>query len=202
MTTESVRFRKYARRMRELRIHNYPDQPSLEVFSVMQLWTTNEPLLPNLDSLHLWGIQRLFIPFIPFLLSPRITSIFLTFESDLPKTTIASTLTALPTLCPNLQTIKLDPLPRDPMITAAVSRMLLVANRKTLQEFYVDSPSTEEASEVLYKLPNLRSLSVVIDGETLLPSASLPQWRHDKGSPVPGPPLPDTLFPLYTLPGG
>ena len=60
------------------------------------------------------------------------------------------------------------------MITAAISRMLLVTSRNTLQKLRVDSPSTEEASEVVYKLPDLRSLSVVIDEETSLPSASLP----------------------------
>ena len=60
------------------------------------------------------------------------------------------------------------------MVTAAVARMLLVTDRNTLQWLYVDSPLTEEASEVLYKLPNLSSLSVVIDRKALLPSASLP----------------------------
>ena len=38
----------------------------------------------------------------------------------------------------------------------------------------MDSPLTEEASEVLYKLPNLRGLSVVIEKGTRLPPASLP----------------------------
>ena len=45
---------------------------------------------------------------------------------------------------------------------------------ETLQEFRADSPLTEEASEVLYKLPNLRFIDVVIERETRLPSASLP----------------------------
>ena len=52
--------------------------------------------------------------------------------------------------------------------------MVLATNRNTLQEFHVQSPLTEEASEVIYKLPNLRDLSVVIRKETPLPSASLP----------------------------
>ena len=60
------------------------------------------------------------------------------------------------------------------MITAAVSGIPLATNRNALQRFDVDSPLTEQASEVIYKLPNLRILSVVIEGETLLPSASLP----------------------------
>ena len=60
------------------------------------------------------------------------------------------------------------------MITAAVSEMVLANNRSTLQHFHVDSPLTEEAREVIYKLPDLRELSVVIERDTLLPSAVLP----------------------------
>jgi len=83
-------------------------------------------------------------------------------------------ITTLPALCPELQTIVLSNLPRNPIITAAVSTMLLVTNRNTLQRFRVGSPLTEEASEVLYELPNLCDLSVVIGTRTTLPSASLP----------------------------
>ena len=86
--------------------------------------------------------------------------------------------TTVPTLCPNLQALSLYSLPRDPMITAAISEMLLVTNRNTLQQFRVDSPLIEEASEVICKLPNLRSLSVVIEKGTSLPSASLPNLTN------------------------
>ena len=85
---------------------------------------------------------------------------------------ITSTITALLTLCPNLQSIGLYSLPKD-SIAAAVSGMLLVTNRNILQQTYVDSPSTEEAGELLYKSPNLCGLSVAIERETSLPSASL-----------------------------
>ena len=87
---------------------------------------------------------------------------------------VASAIASLPTLCPNLQAISLDLLPVDsPTVTAAVSGMLLAIDQDILQEFHVDSTLTEEASEVLYKLPNLRSLTVAIE-ETLSPPASLP----------------------------
>ena len=158
--------------MRKLRQNVTPNPPSPEVFSVMQLWTINEPLLPNLKTLFLFG--RSFTPFIPLFLSPRITSISLGFGFDLPKTMIASTVTVLQILCPDLQKIDFYCLPRDLMITAAISGMLLVTNRNNLQSLHVDSPLTEKASEVIYKLPNLCYLSVVIERETSLPSASLP----------------------------
>jgi len=64
--------------------------------------------------------------------------------------------------------------PISPMITAAVSGMLLVTNRNTLQRFSVGLPLTKDANKVLYELPNLRYLSVFIGRETPLPSASLP----------------------------
>jgi len=60
------------------------------------------------------------------------------------------------------------------MITAAVSEMVLATNRNILQKFHPGSPLTEEASEVVHKLPNLRVLSVIIEKETSLSSASLP----------------------------
>jgi len=120
------------------------------------------------------GIQGWLIPFIPVFLSPRITSIRLDFEFNLPEATLASAITTLPTLCPDLQEIDLESLPTSPAITAAISRMVLVTNRNTIQAFRADCPLTEEASEVLYKLPNLRRIAVVIERETRLPSASLP----------------------------
>jgi hypothetical protein len=60
------------------------------------------------------------------------------------------------------------------MIITAVSGMLLDANQNTLQRFDVDSPLTEEANEVVSKLPNLCHLSAAIERETSLPSLSLP----------------------------
>jgi len=140
----------------------------------MQLCAINEPFFPNLKTFDWWGIGESHIPFIPLFLSPRTTHISLIFESGSPVTMVASMITILPTLCPNLQVINFCHLPRDPMITAAVSRMFLATNRNSLQEFGADSPLTEEASEVLYKLPNLRGLSVAIEKETSPPSALLP----------------------------
>jgi hypothetical protein len=173
---EWARFRKYARRMRKLGQDVASSLVSPQDFSAIQFCTINEPLLPNLKTLQLAGIEGWFIPFIPLFLSTNITSILLafTFESNLPEAMFASMIPTLPTLCPNLQAIDLGALPRDPVITAAASRMALVTNRNTLQQFRVDSPLTEEASEVIYKLPNLRSLSVIIERGTPLPSASLP----------------------------
>ena len=152
-----------------------PDILSSKVFSVLQLCATSEPLLPNLKTLQLRHIGRQFIPLIRLVLSPRTTFIGFTFDTlDLSEAMVASTLATLPTLCPNLQDIDLDLLPRDPVITASVSGILLASNRSALRRFQVDSPLTEEAREVVCKLPNLRKLSVVIEKGVSLPSAVLP----------------------------
>ena len=82
--------------------------------------------------------------------------------------------TILPKLCPDLRTIDLQRLPKDPVITAAVSKMLLASNRNTLRSFRVDSPLTKEAQEVVYNLPDLRELLAVIERDTPLPSVVLP----------------------------
>ena len=174
MTTEWARFRKYTRRMRELSELGTPDFLSPEVFSVLQLCAINEPFLPNLKTLDLLEIREPFILFIPLLLSPGTTAISLEFKSDLPKVMVASTVSSLPKLCPELQAIHLFHPSEDPMIAAAVSEMLLATNRNILQMVHVEFPVTEEAGEMIFKLSGLRSLLVVIEGETSLPSASLP----------------------------
>ena len=69
--TEWSRFRKYAQRVRELRMNDYSDPvPSPGVFSVVQSRAINEPLFPNLETLDLWRIEERFIPFVPLFLSP------------------------------------------------------------------------------------------------------------------------------------
>jgi hypothetical protein len=60
------------------------------------------------------------------------------------------------------------------MITNAVSELLLTTNRNTLQAFDVDSPLTEEAREVVHRLPGLRWLTVVAERGTSFPSLMLP----------------------------
>ena len=161
--------------MRELREHGVGSVLSSEVLSVLQHFVINNPLFPNLETLRLWSVTGEFVPFIPLFLSPRTTCVDIAFLGlGPPKTMIASVVTTFSTICPNLRDIDLRFLPRDPMITAAVSGMLLANNRNTLQRFHVDSPLTDEASEVIYKLPSLCELSVVVERDTLLPPAVLP----------------------------
>ena len=99
------------------------------MFWVLQLRTINDPLFPNLRILQLYSITAAFIPFIPLFLSPGIMGIVMTFDaSSAPRVIVASVFTTLPTLCPNLQDIALHSLPLDPMVTVAVSRMLLASS--------------------------------------------------------------------------
>ena len=165
--------------MRKLELYGWHvEDLSSELLWILQHCAVNGPLLPNLKTLRLPHVTRQFLPFIPLVLSPRITTIDITFNepgvSDLPMAIIASTITTLPTLCPNLREIELFSLPRDPMITAAVSGMFLASNRNNLLSIYVDSPLTEEAREVIYKLPNLHTLSLIIGRDTSSPPVALP----------------------------
>jgi len=150
--------------------------PSLEVLSVLQHRATNEPLFPNIETFESWHSTEELTQFIHLFLSPRTTviSIFFADPSDLLKVMVASTLATFPTLCPGLQDVRLYSLSRDPMTIAAVSGMLLAANQNTLRSIMVDSPLTEEAHEVIFKLPNLRVLSVVVEENTSLPTLVLP----------------------------
>ena len=87
---------------------------------------------------------------------------------------IASMVSRFSTLCPDLECITIYTLPRHPVITEAVSEMVLACNRDTLREFYVDSPLTKEAREFVYRLLNLVDLLAIIQGPTSLPAVALP----------------------------
>jgi hypothetical protein len=165
------RLMKYAKKMERLSMSG--PLPS-QVLSVLKFRAFGNPLLPNSKTLELWNVCGDCIPFIPLFLSVRTKTISLTFlELDLHKVMAASLIVTFPTLCPNLNHIRLIPLPRDPMITVAVSELVLTTNRDTLRSFHVDSPLTEEAREVIYKIPLLRELRTVIDGPTSLPTMIL-----------------------------
>ena len=173
--------------MRTLREHGTLDILSSEIFSVLQLCAIGEPLFPHLKILGLWNVTGKFVPFIPLFLSPRTTIIRIRFNrSDSPTAMVAPMVAALPTLCPNLQEITFHSMPRDPMIVAAVSRMLIASNRDILQSACLDSPLTEEARGAISKFPNLRNLSVAIERDTSLPSVDLPNLvaltvKYDRG---------------------
>ena len=160
----------------------------LEVLPVLQLCAANGPLFPNLKSLDFWPGTGEPVPFIPLFLSAGLTSInMVLFGSDNYGVTVVSLIAALPALCPNLQRITLQSLPRDGTVTAAVSGMLLASSRNALQYIRVDSPLTVEAYEVICQLPSLRKLWVIVEGDVSLPSAVLPNLtklmiQHDGGS--------------------
>ena len=164
--------------MRNLRVSVIRKTQSPEVLSVLQLCAINEPLFPNLKTVDLW-LEKRFIPSIPLFLSPRTTDISIwDLRFNLPKAIVPSAIAALPTRCPNIQSISLYSLPSDPMVAAAVSSLLLVINRNALRCFRVDSPLTEEARQVICNLPNLRELSVIIERDNSLPTVVLPNLTN------------------------
>ena len=183
---EWSRFRKYARSMRELRVNTLQNPVTPDVLSALHLRTGNEPLLPRLKTFVCEGTAEEFIPAIPLFLSSTTNHIGIKFDVDSPTLQVASTIARLSTLCPDLEHIFLDTLPKGQVITNAASEMLLACNRDTLQEFFVSSPLTEEARVVLYQLPKLRQLWSVIKGPISLPPVALPSLitlslRYDQG---------------------
>jgi hypothetical protein len=163
--------------MRVLGEQGDPNALFPEVFPVLQFCAINEPLFPNLERLYLWAAVGGFVPFIPSFLSPTTTVIDIEFkEQHYPhKAAFASLITTFPTLCPNLQKIRLwHSVPRDPVIVAAVSQFLLTTNRDALRLFHVNSPLTEEARQAIHKLPDLCELWTVVEGSTSLPTMVLP----------------------------
>jgi hypothetical protein len=171
---EWTRFRKHARRIRKLEVDISKDPVTPGVLLALQLRTANEPLLPRLKTFECLKPDADFIPFIPLFLSPESFMIKIEFAAGSPIMIVAPTISRLSILYPDLRRIALISLPRDPVITEAVSEMLLGCNRDTLQYFQVESPLTEEAREVLYQLPKLNTLWAIIRGPTLLPQVTLP----------------------------
>jgi len=160
--------------MRDLTVDTSKDPVTSDILFALQLRTANEPLFPRLELFACMNAAEAFIPFIPSFLSCNITSIYIDFTEGLPVAVVASMITRLSTLCSDLCSITLNPLPRDPVITEAVSDMFLTCNRDSLRWFRVDSPLTDEAYEIIFQLPELSELWVVIQGHTQIPPVVLP----------------------------
>ena len=167
-------FRKHTRRMKELKVDTSKDPVTLEILLALQFRTADEPFLPRLKTFNCQKPAEAFIPFIPFFLSPKMMNIGIAFAPDSRTVVIASTISRISRLCSDLECINLQGLARDPVVIEAVSEILLVSNRDSPRQFLVDSPLTEEAREVVYKLPKLSDLSAVILGRTVLPPVALP----------------------------
>jgi len=133
-----------------------------------------QPLVSGAQNIPLRGIHGGVHPFIPSFLSPKTAEINIGFAEDSPTVAVATMISRLPSLRPDLAFVTFYNLPKDPMITEAVSEMLLACNREALQAFCVDSPLTEEARDVVYRLRKLSSLGAIIQGSTSLPTVELP----------------------------
>jgi hypothetical protein len=174
--------------MEDLIVDASQDLISLEALSVFQFRAGTDSLLPRLEFFQCKNATKSFIPFIPLLLSGRTTSVEIVLTGNLPIVTVALTIVQFPTLCPNIRNLYLLGLPIHPVVTEAVSEMLLACNRDTLQHFYVDSPLAEEACKVLYNLPNLNVLLAFLRGPTsipesvVLPNLAMLRIEYDHGS--------------------
>ena len=160
--------------MLKLTMNSAQDPVTSDTLLVLQFHTVNDPWFPRLKTFECVEATEAFTPFIPLFLSPKTAEIDIRFTESTPTLVIGSTIKRLSPLCPNLESITFHYLPRDPAITEAVSEMLLACKRDTLQKFRVDSPLTEEAREVVYRLPRLSELWTVIQGSTSLPKVALP----------------------------
>jgi len=169
-----MHFQEHARKIRHLKVDTSGDPITSDILFVLQLLTANKPLLPGLKAFKCMGATEAFIPFIPLFLSPKTVRIAIDFATGLPTLMVASITSRLSTLCPDLESITLSRLPRDSVITEAVSEMVLDCNRDTLRRFLALSPLTAEAREVVYQLPELAELWSVILERTPLPPVALP----------------------------
>ena len=171
---EWTNLQKYTRRVKKLELFPSTDPLTPEILLALQFRTANEPFLPRLKEFECKKPAEAFIPFIPLFLSPKTIDIKITFGRDPSTMAVASVIGRLSTLCPELNSITLRDLRRDPIITDAVSEMLLACNQDSLQTFFVDAALTEDARGYLFQLPKLSGLWIVIQGNMRLPPVSLP----------------------------
>ena len=150
------------------------DTVTLDGLQLLQHYTTDIHWLPGLKVFECKQATTAFIPFIPLFLSPKTIDIDIDFVEVVPAVVVASIISRLSTLCPNIERVTFNNLPRDPVLFEAVSEMLLACNRDTLRIFEVDSPLTKEAQEVVYRLPKLFGMWAVIQGPMSLPTVELP----------------------------
>lgn len=157
------------------------DDPVLQNLAPLQFRAANNPLLPRLKSFDCHYPTDDALPLIPFLLSPQTTEINITFSGRSTVVNVASTIGMIPRHCPNIERITINVQDGDIGMTKvaidAVSEMSLGCDRNSLRVFEVNSPLTEEAREVVYRLPNLSGLRTVIKGRTLLPQVILPNLK-------------------------
>ena len=167
--------RKYTRRMRSLELDDSEDPAVSDILLVQQSHTTNDPWLPRLKKFHCERATEEVMPLIPFFLSHKLIDISIFFDEGCPAAVVGPMIMSLPTLCPNLEYITFSIPYRDSVITDAASEALLACNRNGLRAFYVGSALTEEAREVVCRLPNLSELGMTIEGHTLLPAVTIPE---------------------------
>ena len=126
MEAEYTNLQKHAQRVRYFYVDAFYNPPTSGVFLALQPHTINRPRLPRLKTFQCEGAQEGFIPFIPSFLPTEITAISIGFATN-SSTTIGSMIVKFPALHPNLEYIALDHLPRDSVITNAVSEMFLAS---------------------------------------------------------------------------
>ena len=160
--------------MRKLTLDTSEDPLTLDIIQVLQLRTGGDPWLPRLETFECREATDGFIFLIPLLLSPKTTEVRIGFAQDAPNVAVGSMIAGLSTRCPDLELITLHTLPRGLVIAEAVSELLFACNQDVLRKFHVESPLTEEARGVVYRLPNLSDLRTVIQGPTSLPTVALP----------------------------
>lgn len=99
--------------MRKLKVNVDEDSITPEILLPLQLRTANEPFLPSLENFGCENTSGAFIPFIPLFLSPQTTEISIVFDEESPTMAVASIISMIPSLCPNLERVTMKNLERN-----------------------------------------------------------------------------------------
>ena len=118
--------------MRELTIYISNGLMAIETLLALQLYIAKNPS-PPVEEFLLRTCQRVVDSMDLLILSPPTTEIDISFARYPPLTAVASVISVLPTISPNLKQIDVNDLGRHPVIIEAALRMLLACNRNSFQ---------------------------------------------------------------------
>ena len=179
LRAEWTRFQQeYAPKVQHLKVSAPGAVISLAALQLLQLYSPNNPLLPNLVSLN-WDSDGAFLPFISPFISRSLTSVVIDVPRD-ASPILPPILTTLSKLSSDIREIQVERLYHGPSTEEASTQLLMQCNPYRLRKYNVDSPLSASALTHIVQLPSLEEFWLVVNSPQLqdpLPIVVFPNLR-------------------------
>jgi len=179
LRVEWTRFQhKYAPKVQHLNVLSPGTVISSAALHLLQLYSPDSPLLPNLASLT-WDSDETFLPFISMFISRSLVSIVIDVPRD-ASPMVPPILTTLSTSSPDIREVQVERLYHGPSTEEASSQLLMQCNSYRLRKYNVDSTLPASALRHIIQLPSLEEFWLVVDSiqfQDPLPIVVFPNLR-------------------------